>query len=171
MFCKKSLRTLLSDVGDAQLILGAGNQTLLQKSQKQRLFDFVFKFRIPVFMDGFILHGCRFWTFKDDLRFHPDRLIIRLCRAHSRYEWIVIPPWSHWIFGLSEKNCMKQKPPAAVFGKIPVFPIISIQHGREFFNKIWEETLFSEEDSLFFSISLLTKLNSYVTIYQTDISV
>ena len=40
-----------------QLILGMGNQTLLQKSQKQRLFDFVFKFRIPVFMDGFVLHG------------------------------------------------------------------------------------------------------------------
>ena len=57
MFCKKSLRTLLSDVGDAQLILGAGNITFLQKSQKQHLFDFVFKFRIPVFMDGFILHG------------------------------------------------------------------------------------------------------------------
>ena len=134
MFCKKSLRTLLSDVGDAQLILGAGNITFLQKSQKQHLFDFVFKFRIPVFMDGFLLHGCRLWTFKDDLRFHPDRLIIRLCRAHFRYEWIVIPPWSHWIFRLSEK-CMKQKPPAAVFGLLPVHPLISIQHGREFFNK------------------------------------
>ena len=48
----KNLRTLLSDFGDAQLILGAGNITLLQKSQKQRLFDFVFKFPIPFFMDG-----------------------------------------------------------------------------------------------------------------------
>ena len=90
-----NLRTLFSDFGDAQLVLGAGHQTLLQKSQKQRLFDLVFKFRLPAFIDGFILHGCRLWTFKDDLRFHPDRLIIRLCRAHSRYEFIAIPPWTH----------------------------------------------------------------------------
>ena len=152
MFCKKSLRTLLSDVGDAQLILGAGNQTLLQKSQKQRLFDFVFKFRIPVFMDGFILHGCRLWTFKDDLRFHPDRLIIRLCRAHSRYDLIDIPPWTHWMIWLSEKpkKCMKQKPPAAVFGTLPVFPIISIQHGREFFNKFGNRLYFRRKILYFF---------------------
>ena len=101
-------------------------------------------------MDGFLLHGCRFWTFKDDFRFHPDRLIIRLCRAHFRYEWIVIPPWSHWIFGLSEKNCMKQKPPAAVFGILPVLPIISIQHGRRIFNKSGKRLYFRRQ-ILYFS--------------------
>ena len=146
----KNLRTLLSDFGDALLILGAGKVTLLQKSQEQRLFNFVFKFRISVFMDGFLLHGCRFWTFKDDLRFHPDRLIIRLCRAHFRYEWIAIPPWSHWIFGLSEKNCIKQKPPAAVFGTLPVIPIISIQHGRNFFNKFGKRLYFRRKILYFF---------------------
>ena len=129
-----NLRTLLSDFGDALLVLGAGHQTLLQKSQKQRLFDFVFKFRLPAFIDGFILHGCRLWTFKDDLRFHPDRLIIRLCRAHSRYDLIDIPPWTHWMIWLSEKpkKCMKQKPPAAIMGILPVIPIIIIPHGRIF---------------------------------------